>query len=230
MTTPRRRWAALAAVLCLVVAGVWYVVREHRTPRTVTAPPSRVAEFHGAPTVAFVGDSYSWGAAASSASKRWTSLVCASKHWNEENVAIPGMGYVAGAPTKDYAAQMHRVAASHPSLIVMSGGWNDVAHRYPVTKIVDGLRHALDVAKREMPGVPVVVIAPIGPDKPPPTDLVKLRDAARSVVTNAGAQYVDLDFPLTGHPEWISPDGLHPNDAGYAHLAEITAPKLPAVG
>ena len=80
--------------------------------------------------------------------------------------------------------------------------------------------------KKHVPEARVVVIAPIGPASSPPPDLVRLRDAAAPVVRSSGATWLDLDFPLTGHPEWISPDGLHPNDAGYKRLAELTNARL----
>ena len=96
----------------------------------------------------------------------------------------------------------------------------------PTATIVEGLRETLAAVKKHVPEARVVVIAPIGPASSPPRDLVRLRDAAAPVVRSSGATWLDLDFPLTGHPEWISPDGLHPNDAGYKRLAELTNARL----
>lgn len=189
-------------------------------------PQAEVSPHGDRGRVGFVGDSYSFGAAASWPSKRWTSVLCSRLGVTEVNVAVPGMGYVAGRPTRDYAAQVAVLAAQRPDVVVISGGWNDVAHRFSTDKILDGLTGTLASTKRLMPSAKVVVVAPVGPASKPPSALVTLRDRARSVVEKAGATYVDLDFPLTGHPEWISPDGLHPNDAGYARLAALTTPAV----
>ena len=35
---------------------------------------------------------------------------------------------------------------------------------------------------------------------------------------------------LEGHPEWMSWDGLHPNDAGYAELATRMDAELARLG
>ena len=93
-------------------------------------------------------------------------------------------------------------------------------------RIVEGLRETLAAVTKHVPEARVVVIAPIGPASSPPPDLVRLRDAAAPVVRSSGAAWLDLDFPLTGHREWISPDSLHPNDAGYKRLAELTNARL----
>lgn len=190
------------------------------------APAAEVTAHGDGARVGFVGDSFSYGTAASAPAKRWTSVLSAALGVTEVNVAIPGMGYLAGGRTKNYVAQLHVLAPQRPDVVVISGGWNDVAHGFAAARILSGLSDALSTSRRLMPDARVVVVAPVGAAKAPPSALMTLRDEARPVVERAGATYVDLNFPLTGHPEWISPDGLHPNDAGYARLAALTIPAV----
>lgn len=223
---PRRAVGGLTALAVLTVASC--ARRSHAgAPATRSASDESTSmRFPDRPVVGFVGDSFSFGTGASTSALRWTSRVCVAERWNEVDVAIPGMGYVTGGRTRSYVAQMATLAPHRPSMIVVSGGWNDVAHGYPTARIVEALRATLDAAARSMPTARVVVIAPLGGAKAPPAALMRLRDALEPVVRATGAAYVDLDFVLTGHPEWVSTDGLHPNDAGHARLADLSAPSL----
>lgn len=218
------RVPALVALVVGVLVVALFLVVDRRSSAPVADAPS--PSLSGRPVVAFVGDSYSAGSEASSPDKRWTTVLSAERGWNEINVAVPGMGYDVGRPTQHYASQVARAAASKPGAVIISGGWNDVARGVPTATIVEGLRETLAAVKKHVPEARVVVIAPIGPASSPPPDLVRLRDAAAPVMRSSGATWLDLDFPLTGHREWISPDGLHPNDAGYKRLAELTNARL----
>lgn len=223
---PRRAVGGLTALALITVASC---ARRSHPGASATGPASGVsasAPFPGRPVIGFVGDSFSFGTGASTPARRWTTRLCGAERWNEANVAIPGMGYVAGGRTQAYAGQVAALAPHRPDVVVISGGWNDVAHGFSTARVLAGLSETLTATKRLIPRARVVVIAPVGPATAPPAGLLALRDAARGVVERAGATYVDLDFPLTGRPEWISGDGLHPNDAGYARLAELTAPAL----
>lgn len=140
------------------------------------------------------------------------------------------MGYVAGQDSgHDYPNQIRPLAASHdnePGLVIVSGGWNDVAHKEAIPDIVSGADHTLATIRLVWPDARIVVLSPVGSAAPPPPELSKLGQALQPVITRHGATYLDLKMPLSGHPEWISPDGLHPNDAGYARLAQVTATAL----
>src|SRR4051794_19196648 len=63
---------------------------------TTTAPAS-------APTVAFLGDSYTVGAGASAPERRWATLVAAARGWHELNFGQNGTGYVNSGATSDDA-------------------------------------------------------------------------------------------------------------------------------
>lgn len=180
--------------------------------------------------VGFVGDSFSVGERASSPDRRWTSVLARAYGWVEHNVAVSGMGYVAGHDRQqDYPAQVARLRSASPSLVIVSGGWNDVAQGFQQARIVAGVRSTLTACSRVVPKARVIVLAPVGAASEPPAALRSLSAAMGGVVTGAGAQFVDLRMPLTGHPEWISDDDLHPNDAGYAALARISSAKLRSI-
>jgi lysophospholipase L1-like esterase len=54
-----------------------------------------------------------------------------------------------------------------------------------------------------------------------------VHDAADAI----GADWVpDASHWIEHHPEWMAPDGLHPNDAGYAEMARQMDAALAALG
>jgi lysophospholipase L1-like esterase len=54
-----------------------------------------------------------------------------------------------------------------------------------------------------------------------------VRDAAERY----GADWVpDASHWIEGHPEWMAPDGLHPNDDGYAEMARRMDAALTGLG
>jgi acyl-CoA thioesterase-1 len=74
----------------------------------------------------------------------------------------------------------------------------------------------------------IYATSPLGDDDPAPRSLVSMGAAVDAAVTNVGGEYLDLGQPLAGRPELITGDGVHPNDDGYALIADTLVPLLPA--
>ena len=178
-------------------------------------------------TVAFVGDSFSVGVGASAQDNRWTSIICDTFGWTERNVAVSGRGYVAGADDHtDYASQLASLAGDPPAAVIISGGWNDLAQGHTVEDTTQAAKTLLAQAKSNLPKTRVVVIAPLAPASGPPENLKRLSSTIGAAAKQAGVAYIDLGMPATGHSDWISPDGLHPNDTGYASIARMVTAQL----
>lgn len=187
------------------------------------SPQSHLRLARPAPTVLFIGDSYSSGAGASTKEKRWTTLVSGQEGWVERNAALGGTGYVAeSGPAgcgKEYcppyraALDAYFDANGAPDVVVVSGGRNDLGKpgvSAAVTEFWD------DLCRRS--GVSVIVTSPLWHSAKEPASLVELADQIRSESGRCGARYLDLGQPLD-RPSLLAEDGVHPNDAGHAAIA-----------
>ena len=225
---PRRRALALAAAtstgLLTACGGDNPTSSTSASSAAPSHPPLLTTAPRGA-TVAFVGDSFSVGVGAPSPEQRWTTLVCKHIGWQETNVAISGQGYLVGRESgSDYAGQLKQAVAAKPDLIIISGGWNDISHGHNADETAAAGRALFAAAQQSR--VRTVVISPLAPASGPPKELSKLAELLAKEAPAHGLEYLDMGMPATRHPDWISPDGLHPNAKGYSEIAALTEKKL----
>jgi lysophospholipase L1-like esterase len=76
----------------------------------------------------------------------------------------------------------------------------------------------------------LLVIGPPWTDSDPPLDVLYIRDILSFEANEAGATFIDpiSEGWFVGRPDLIGPDGVHPNDAGHAYMAEKIAPLIHA--
>lgn len=184
------------------------------------------------PKVAFLGDSYTYGNGAGSPAARWSTRTALTMGWDEINAGVSGTGYSNGgtnAGGKPYTDRVADIVSQRPAIVIVSGGRNDLVQKdaraldAAVTKTFADLRAGLPTAK-------IVALSPVWDDDQPPTQLPALGETVRAAVTTVGGTYLDIGEPLVGHPEAMSKDGVHPNDAGYKLLADATVEALTAAG
>lgn len=221
----------VVVAVAVVVVSVWVTVD---TTRSTPPPPDSSSPMQTAdpdePTFAlFVGDSYTAGAGASEG-KRWTTVAAEEMGWVEQNVSAGGTGY-ATALTGDVAQQgcgadrcpsypelVDAAARQYdPDVVVLAGGRNDLG---PADRAAKGVRRVLDDAADRFPDAEILFVTPVWDDDAPPPDFDAMRSAMTRAATAWGAEVIDVGDPLLGHPEWVAEDGVHPNDAGHAALAE----------
>lgn len=176
----------------------------------------------------FIGDSYTAGVGASSATTRWTTLVAAATGWQEDNRGLGGTGYVSTAGTKgcgqqfcgNYQAAAAEIRGDQPDVIVVAGGQNDFDDwaRNPdqVSAAIQGTYREL---RRNHPKATLVAVGPSDVDRAGPIALA-LDHEVREAATSVGAHYVSLLDPLTIQKDMVLPDGAHVNDAGHQAIAE----------
>jgi lysophospholipase L1-like esterase len=123
---------------------------------------------------------------------------------------------------------------AHPDLVTIWLGVNDIAANAPVsnyardlTTLLSSLRNALPNASIAIANIPDLTLLPYF-SKSDPQQLSQTVQQYNSVIASKVQQYrlilVDLtqqNYNLKAHPEYISDDGLHPNEIGYQQLAQL---------
>jgi lysophospholipase L1-like esterase len=185
--------------------------------------------------VAFYGDSYTLGIGASSASRRWSTIICAERGWRELNPSVNGLGFVRNRRNFGDGDLPSQIIASNPDIVFVTMGLND---NFAFTSDADRIRVQistdLEYLRLALPAARFLVVEPFWytDDRPDSLSII-------SSWVKAAAEFIDADYVagashwLEHHPEWMAEDGLHPNDDGYAHLAAqmnaaLAALRLPA--
>lgn len=196
-------------------------------------PESEVAAASGRQVAVFVGDSYTSGVGGSAEGSGFAERVGQQQNWAVWNLGRPGTGYLAtatsprcgGTVCPDYSGMISLVKTYAPDIVVVSGGRNDLLLPDD-TQIAAAVERFLLALRAELPDVRIIVTSPLWDDDAVPARLVTLTEVVRVQARAAGAEFLDLGQPLEGHPELLAPDGVHPNDAGYAVLADTILDRL----
>ena len=195
-----------------------------------TAPrPDTAAPDGDGPLVAFYGDSYKLGTGASAPSKRWSSIVSAERGWREFNPSVNGLGFVnhrtvSGAGSGDLP---DLVLAQHPDIVLVTMGLNDnFSYDRGGERIRAAISDDLGRLRAGLPEARIVVVEPFWytGERPASVDTIIgwTKDAAAAI----GADWIPgasrwLDGHYAGDTDsWMAADGLHPDDTGYARMAE----------
>jgi lysophospholipase L1-like esterase len=180
----------------------------------------------------FLGDSYTRGSGASTAAKRWSTLVAAAQDWTEINEGYGGTGYgtrQVRPPGKAYPDRLAEVVAAHPAIVVVSGGINDL--RSPATTVARGVARTYSLLRSLLPRAKIIAVAPFSNDQAPTAALRTIASEVHQAAVSVGADFVDPGYVLQGHVELVHQDGPHaghPNDAGYARMAHAIESALAA--
>jgi len=217
----------IAAVLCLLVA-IGAVL-------AVNNAPSEQAGTTGTGTrVAFYGDSYTLGTGASDETKRWSTIVSRERNWNEFNPSVNGLGFVTNrADSGEGSGDLPSlVIDSKPEIVFVTMGLNDnFSYDFSANEIREQIGVDLERLKTALPDARFIVVEPFWytDDRPSSVGVINgwVADAAEAI----GADYIPgASHWIEGHPEWMADDGLHPNDQGYAAMAERMDAELRKLG
>ncbi|MGI9125632.1 MAG: Rv0518 family GDSL lipase [Mycobacterium sp.] len=193
-------------------------------PRASADPPTHIA---------VIGDSYTTGSAEGGNGPQswpelaWQLLAQRGVEIDADVAAEGGAGYgqrgSRGSIFEDLTAQaVHR----NDVLVVFFGSRNDE----PVDpgKFPAMAAEAFHLAHFVAPRAKFLVIGPPWPTDAPPPSVLKVRDSLRQQAASTGAVFIDpiAERWFVGHPELIGKDGVHPNDAGHAYMAQRIAPLI----
>jgi hypothetical protein len=185
--------------------------------------------------VAVIGDSYTTGTDEGGwgpntwTTRTWLTLARQGLQISPDVASEGRAGYVVrgdhGSLFEDLTGR-----AVHPddALVVFFGSRNDEGA--DPAQMTGTAHDAFDLAHRIAPSAKLLVIGPPWPTADPPFDLLYIRDILSGQARDAGATFIDpiSEGWFVGLPELIGPDGVHPNDAGHAYMAEKIAPLIHA--
>ncbi|MGK9149421.1 SGNH/GDSL hydrolase family protein [Plantibacter flavus] len=227
----RKRWfaafiaAAVAVTAVIAVSGLRADVQQTTVARADTGADVAVG-----PLVAFYGDSYTKGSAASSPSARWSSLVAKAEGWTEYNAGYPGLGFVRKRDqVGDVAGD---VIAQHPEVLIVALGINDnFVWAGNEQAIQDAVLPEFQRLRDGLPNTRIVVVEPWWYTADRPESVERIIGWVHGAAEAIDADYISgASHWLDENPgAWISEDGLHPSDAGYAHLAQRMLEELDAL-
>lgn len=201
-TTPQARAVKRAALIVLaVVAVVLLLIWLFRPERQFTNYPPRA----NGPWVAF-GDSLTEGYGATAGSD-YPALLS-----RRLGVAISNLGR-SGETTSDGLKRVDEVAQLQPRVVLLCFGGNDSLNGEPASRTFGNLAQIIDRLQAEGSFVVLIGIR---------TGSLRDRNQARfsKLAREKDVLYVpDMLKGLAFKPVYMS-DAIHPNDAGYARIAE----------
>ena len=183
-----------------------------------------------APLAAFYGDSYTLGTGATDLANRWSSVICADRGWREFNPSVNGLGFVNNRRAGTDLPGL--VIEQDPDIVFVTMGLND-NFSYPA--LADDIHTQIDTdlqrLKTELPDARFIVVEPFWYTDERPESLRIISGWVRDAAEDIDADWVpDASHWIEGHPEWMAPDGLHPDDDGYAEMARRMDAALTELG
>jgi lysophospholipase L1-like esterase len=187
----------------------------------------------GTPTALWIGDSYTAGSGGTSTLDGEAYQVSAELHWHAHLDAEGGTGFVANLDTTqpNYEPVPARLQDDieefpDPGVVVIDAGRNDQG--FPARKVRRAVVSFFRALAKAFPSSAVVVIAPYLMTSKP-TDFAALRHLLAQQAKRHGWAFVD---PLAdgwinaSSAKLLSPDGVHPDPAGYDYLVAHLAPAI----
>ena len=180
--------------------------------------------------VSFYGDSYTRGKGSSDPDLRWSTIISEERGWTERNHGIDGLGFV--RRRDEFPDVPGDIIADDPDIVIVALGINDnFIFETRGNEIQPQIDADFDRLARELPDARIVVVEPFWYTKVRPDSVEAIIGWVRSAAEREGFEYIGgASHWLDGHPEWMAPDALHPNDVGYAEIARRMDEELRALG
>ncbi len=178
---------------------------------TATPSPSPVAH----PNVVAVGDSIMKGHGLTAA-QAWPALMAAQDGWRLDNLACDGAGFLTVGNDSDcgdtFAGLVKKAAALHPRTVIIEGSSNDFGQSD--TDLLPETVSLLAQLRAALPNAQIIGLSTVWGDTAVPAQLTDVNAQVRTAVEKVGGRYLDIGQPLSGHPEWMQSDDIHPTAAG----------------
>ena len=183
--------------------------------------------------IAVIGDSYTTGSNEGGngpqgwAARSWQSLARQGFQVTPDVAAEGGAGYgVRGNHGSVFGDLTPRAVRPDDAVVVFFGSRNDQG--VDPAALADAARDCFVVARRTAPSARLLVIGPPWPTDDVPDAVLQIRDVLYAQARAVGATWIDpiAERWFVGRPDLIGKDGVHPNDAGHAYMADKIAPLI----
>jgi hypothetical protein len=234
-------------VALAVIVGLGFALRSEPTA-TIRVDPStayvdRPQSEVDAPSVLFIGDSYTAGSGLPEMS--YGCMAAVRMGWLCKLSAVPGSGYLSGGPANRFVVDPyigkstsfveripHLAAQYRPDIVVLDGGRNDEFP--PRGDVFKAMTATIEEARRAWPQATLVFLRPRFLAEP--ADDLGFDDdfMARLEASPAGRGVVFLDpisrFTRTDTSGMLTDDDTHPNQRGELELSSVLADSLEGHG
>ena len=171
-----------------------------------------------------IGDSIAFGKGVTP-DQAWPALVSAAHGWRLTDLAVSGSGFVKpGWNGTTYRQQVDSALRLHPQAILLAATRND-REQDPATVTANAERMLRELRER-FPKATIVGITGVWGSDEPPATMTHVDEIVGNAVRDVNGTWLDIGFPLVGHPELVQADGIHPNAAGQQVVARTIESKL----
>jgi lysophospholipase L1-like esterase len=183
--------------------------------------------------IAVIGDSYTTGSNEGGngpqgwAARSWQSLARQGFQVTPDVAAEGGAGYgVRGNHGSVFGDLTPRAVRPDDAVVVFFGSRNDQG--VDPAALGDAARDCFVFARHVAPSARLLVIGPPWPTDDVPGAVLQIRDVLYAQARAVGATWIDpiAERWFVGRPDLIGQDGVHPNDAGHAYMADKIAPLI----
>lgn len=171
--------------------------------------------------VAFYGDSYTRGTGASVEENRWSTILSEQRGWSEFNPSVSGLGFARNRTIFGEGDVPSIIIADDPDVVIVTMGLNDnFTFDTQADEIHTQIFSDFTRLAAVLPDARLVVVEPFWYKAERPASVDVIISWVHEAAIAVGADYIpEASYWLTGHPEWMADDNLHPNDAGHAAIA-----------
>lgn len=221
-SVPRRR--VVAGVVSLLLAAAVGGCGPAPTPSAAPTPPASPLAPAREARVLIFGDSYTEGWGATPKTQGYAYRVGEALQWDVVVDGVGGSGYLATGTQNEgrYLTRLKDAPAGPFDLVVLQGGSNDEA--LPTNKLRPAVAATVAEVHRRYPGARLVMMGPIAlyGGRPPLRDAVN--GLLREYASSQGVPFLDpmaKQWFVRGEgPTMANPANGHPNNVGYARIAE----------
>jgi acyl-CoA thioesterase I len=173
------------------------------------------------PVVVAIGDSIMEGHGLS-ADQAWVASIAKQDGWRLTNLASDGSGFLkVGNKGDTFTDQARAAIALHPSVIVVSGSSNDLGESN--VALTAATTATLKMIRVALPAARIIAISAVWGATTLPTQVNAINSQVKAAVAAVGGEYLNIGQPLSGHPELMQSDAVHPTAAGQLVLAHAVA-------
>ncbi|MFP3465045.1 SGNH/GDSL hydrolase family protein [Leifsonia sp. SIMBA_070] len=171
-----------------------------------------------------IGDSIAFGKGVTP-EQAWPALVSADHGWRLTDLAVSGSGFVKpGWNGTTYRQQVDAALRLHPQVILLAATRND--REQSLEAVTANADRMLRELREKFPDATIIGVTGIWGADAPPATMTHVDGIVGDAVRDVDGTWLDIGFPLVGHPDLVQADGIHPNAAGQKVVARTIESKL----